>query len=248
MNFKDKVVLVTGSSRGIGRSTIEEFASLGANVIINYVNNEDMALELKNEVVSKYGVDALVVKCDVSKEEEVKDMVNTIISHFGRIDILVNNAAISMDDVIDNKTSEDFMKVLGVNLLGPFLTSKYIGRIMFNQKSGKIINITSTNGIDTYYKESMDYDASKAGLISLTHNLALEFSPYVNVNAIAAGWVNTDVNRELEPNFRDEQTSKILLNRFAESKEIAKTVVFLASDNASYINSSIIRVDGGYKG
>lgn len=248
MNFKDKVVLVTGSSRGIGRSTIEEFASLGANVIINYVNNEDMALELKNEVISKYGVDALVVKCDVSKEEEVKDMVNTIISHFGKIDILVNNAAISMDDVIDNKTSEDFMRVIGVNLLGPFLTSKYIGRIMFNQKSGKIINITSTNGIDTYYKESMDYDASKAGLISLTHNLALEFSPYVNVNAIAAGWVNTDVNRDLEPNFRDEQTSKILLNRFAESKEIAKTVVFLASDNASYINSSIIRVDGGYKG
>lgn len=248
MNFKDKVVLVTGSSRGIGRSTIEEFASLGANVIINYVNNEDMALELKNEVISKYGVDALIVKCDVSKEEEVKDMVNTIISHFGKIDILVNNAAISMDDVIDNKTSEDFMKVLGVNLLGPFLTSKYIGRIMFNQKSGKIINITSTNGIDTYYKESMDYDASKAGLISLTHNLALEFSPYVNVNAVAAGWVNTDVNRDLEPNFRDEQTSKILLNRFAESKEIAKTVVFLASDNASYINSSIIRVDGGYKG
>jgi len=248
MNFKDKVVLVTGSSRGIGRSTIEEFASLGANVIINYVNNEDMALELKNEVISKYGVDALVVKCDVSKEEEVKDMVNTIISHFGKIDILVNNAAISMDDVIDNKTSEDFMKVLGVNLLGPFLTSKYIGRIMFNQKSGKIINITSTNGIDTYYKESMDYDASKAGLISLTHNLALEFSPYVNVNAVAAGWVNTDVNKDLEPNFRDEQTSKILLNRFAESKEIAKTVVFLASDNASYINSSIIRVDGGYKG
>ena len=248
MNFKDKVVLVTGSSRGIGRSTIEEFASLGANVIINYVNNEDMALELKNEVVSKYGVDALVVKCDVSKEEEVKDMVNTIISHFGKIDILVNNAAISMDDVIDNKSSEDFMKVIGVNLLGPFLTSKYIGRIMFNQKSGKIINITSTNGIDTYYKESMDYDASKAGLISLTHNLALEFSPYVNVNAVAAGWVNTDVNKDLEPNFRDEQTSKILLNRFAESKEIAKTVVFLASDNASYINSSIIRVDGGYKG
>ena len=248
MNFKDKVVLVTGSSRGIGRSTIEEFASLGANVIINYVNNEDMALELKNEVISKYGVDALVVKCDVSKEEEVKDLVNTIISHFGKIDILVNNAAISMDDVIDNKTSEDFMRVIGVNLLGPFLTSKYIGRIMFNQKSGKIINITSTNGIDTHYKESMDYDASKAGLISLTHNLALEFSPYVNVNAIAAGWVNTDVNKDLEPNFRDEQTSKILLNRFAESKEIAKTVVFLASDNASYINSSIIRVDGGYKG
>lgn len=248
MNFKDKVVLVTGSSRGIGRSTIEEFASLGANVIINYVNNEDMALELKNEVISKYGVDALVVKCDVSKEEEVKDMVNTIISHFGKIDILVNNAAISIDDVIDNKTSDDFMRVIGVNLLGPFLTSKYIGRIMFNQKSGKIINITSTNGIDTYYKESMDYDASKAGLISLTHNLALEFSPYVNVNAVAAGWVNTDVNKDLEPNFRDEQTSKILLNRFAESKEIAKTVVFLASDNASYINSSIIRVDGGYKG
>ena len=248
MNFKDKVVLVTGSSRGIGRSTIEEFASLGANVIINYVNNEDMALELKNEVISKYGVDALVVKCDISTEEEVKDMVNTIISHFGKIDILVNNAAISMDDVIDNKTSEDFMRVIGVNLLGPFLTSKYIGRIMFNQKSGKIINITSTNGIDTYYKESMDYDASKAGLISLTHNLALEFSPYVNVNAVAAGWVNTDVNKDLEPNFRDEQTSKILLNRFAESKEIAKTVVFLASDNASYINSSIIRVDGGYKG
>lgn len=241
----NKCVLVTGSSRGIGRSTIIEFASHGYNVIINYVNNDDKASELCNYVKETYGVDAFTIKCDVSNEEEVKNMFDTIKAKFGKLDVLVNNAGISMDNNMEDKTASEFMRVLSVNLIGPFLTAKYARNIMDN---GSIINITSTNGIDTNYKESMDYDASKAGLISLTKNLALELSPSIRVNAIACGWVNTDVNVNLDPTFKENELSKILLNRFAESNEIAKVVYFLASDNASYINGSIIRVDGGYKG
>lgn len=241
----NKVVLVTGSSRGIGRSTIIEFASHGYDVVINYVNNENKAIELSNYVKETYNVDTLVIKCDVSNEEEVKNMISEISNKFDKLDVLVNNAGISIDNNLCEKSYSDFMKVLSVNLGGPFLVCKYAKDIM---KKGSIINITSTNGIDTNYKESMDYDASKAGLISLTKNLALELSPNIRVNAIACGWVNTDVNIDLEPSFKEKEMSKILLNRFAESNEIAKVVYFIASDDASYINSSIIRVDGGYKG
>ncbi|MBQ7140539.1 MAG: 3-oxoacyl-ACP reductase FabG [Bacilli bacterium] len=246
MNFNDKVALVTGSSKGIGRSTILEFARLGCNVVINYNNSEYEALELKEEVEKTYNVKALAIKCDISNEEEVKNMINEIINVFGKLDILVNNAGIAIDTTFEDKTVENFRRTLDVNLIGTFLVSKYASKSMLKNKYGKIINISSTNGIDTTYIESLDYDASKAGVISLTKNLASEFAPYINVNTIAPGWVMTEMNEELDEEFIKDETDKIMLGRFAKPEEIAKVITFLASDDASYINNAVIRVDGGF--
>ena len=239
------VALVTGSNRGIGASCIRAFAKEGANVVINYCHHEEEALELKKEIEEEYNVEALIVKCDVSNEEEVENMVNTITDYFGGIDILVNNAGVARDSLLLDKTVKEFKRVLDVNLLGTYLCSKYVGRIMLQQKKGKIINISSTNAIDTYYPESCDYDASKAGVISLTHNLAREFAPFINVNCVCPGWVKTAMSKGLSLDQVKEEKKKILLGRFAEAEEIAKVVVFLASSKANYINDSIIRVDGG---
>ena len=243
----EKTVLVTGSSKGIGASCIKEFAKNGYNVVINYLNNETSAKILKEEIEKEYNVKALAIKCDVSKEIEVKNMVETIINTFGKIDCLVNNAGIAIDTIFDDKNKENFLKILEVNLIGTFLVSKEVGKYMMNNKSGSIINISSTNGIDTVYPESLDYDASKAGVISLTKNLAKEYAPFIRVNSVAPGWVITEMNKNLDNEFVKEEESKILLNRFADPSEIAKVVYFLSTDNASYINGSIIRVDGGCK-
>jgi len=239
----NKVVLVTGSSIGIGRATIIEFASHGYDVVINYLTNEEKAYELKKYVEDNYRVRALCVKCDVSNESDVLNMISKIESELGKVDVLVNNAAIAIDTTFEDKTPDNFMKTLSVNLVGPFIVSKHIRSIM---KTGSIINVASTNGIDTYYPYSMDYDSSKAGLISLTHNLAVEFSPNIRVNAVAPGWVNTDMNKELDVEYIKEEQKKILLGRFAETDEIAKVIYFLASDDAKYINNEIIRIDGGF--
>lgn len=243
-----KTVLVTGSSKGIGRATIIEFAKLGYNVVINYFNSEKEALELKTLVQTKYNVKALVIKCDISNEKEVKLMIKEIIDKFKQIDILVNNAGIAIDNSIDLKNSKEFKKVLDVNLLGPYLVTKYASKYMLERKCGNIIFISSTNGIDTNYEYSIDYDASKAGVISLMKNFAIILSPHIRVNTIAPGWTNTEsVLIDLDESFRKKENSNILLNRFAEPNEIAKVVIFLASDLASYINNAVIRVDGGIK-
>ena len=173
-------------------------------------------------------------------------MVEEVLSKFGQIDVLVNNAGIAIDTMFEDKTVDNFRRTLDVNLIGTFLMGKYIGKIMFNQKTGRIINISSTNGIDTVYPESIDYDASKAGVLSLTKNLAIQYAPYVLVNTLAPGWVNTPMNQELDSEMIEAEEKKILLGRFALSEEIAHVVVFLASDKASYINASVLRVDGGF--
>lgn len=239
------VVLVTGSNRGIGASCIEEFAKLGANVVINYCHHKEEAEALERHIKENYEVEVLTIKCDISKEEEVEEMINTIIDTFGGIDILVNNAAVSRDSLLMDKNIKEFKRVLDVNVIGTYLCSKYAGRVMLEAKKGKIINIASTNAIDTYYPESCDYDASKAGVISLTHNFARELAPFINVNCICPGWVKTPMNKELSVEQVREEKRKILLGRFAEPEEIAKVVLFLASNKANYINDSIIRVDGG---
>lgn len=243
----NKTVLVTGGSRGIGKATIVEFAKKGYNVVINYFSSETDAVELKKEVEENYKVKALAIKADVSNEVEVKNMVSQVITEFGHIDCLVNNAGIAIDTVFEDKTKENFIKILNTNLIGPFLVSKEVGKYMLEKKYGNIINISSTNGIDTIYPESLDYDASKAGLISLTKNLALVYGPYIRVNSVAPGWVKTDMNKELDEEFIKQESEKIIVNRFAEPSEIAKVIVFLASDDASYINGEVIRVDGGCK-
>ena len=240
-------VLVTGSSRGLGKAIVIEYAKHGYDVIINYNNSKDKALELKNYVESNYKVKALVIGCDISKEEEIDNMIDEIYKEFGHLDILVNNASIALDQDFELKTKEDFMKTLETNLVGTYLLSKKIGLKMKEAKKGNIINISSTNGLETTYPESIDYDASKAGIISLNHNLANYFAPYIRVNTICPGWINTDMNKDLDEEFIKDETNKILLGRFAEPEEIAYLAYFLGTDKSSYINDSIIRIDGGVK-
>ncbi len=241
------MVLVTGSSSGLGSSIIEKYASNNYNCVINYFSHKEEANELKEKLEKKYNVKCLTIKADVSNDEEVKSMFDKIINEFNRIDVVVNNAGIALDTLFELKTKKDFMKTLEVNLYGTFNVSRVFGEYMYKQKHGSIINISSTNGIDTYYEFSMDYDASKAGVINLTHNLANKFAPYVRVNCICPGWVKTPMNKDLDDKFIKEETNKILLNRFAEPNEIANLVYFLSTEEASYINDSIIRIDGGIK-
>lgn len=234
-------VLVTGSSRGIGKSIIELFASNGHNVIINYnKSDKDYIKNIESTIKEKYKVDVISVKCDVSSEEEVKYMFDIIKKHFSKLDCIVNNAGIAKDSRIEEKSSEEFLSVIKVNLLGTFLVSKYGCRLM---DKGSIINIASNN-VTHGYIESCDYDASKAGVIALTHDFAKELAPNIRVNCVSPGWINTDMNKDLFESFKKEEEEKILLKRFGEAKDIANTVYFLATNE--YINDEIIKVDGGY--
>ena len=243
-----KVALVTGSSKGIGKEIIKELARSGYDVVINYNNSKEEAYAL-NEEVSKYNVKSLVVKCDVSNEDEVKNMIEEIHSQMGSVDILVNNAAVNYNDFFYKKTVEDFKRTMDVNVLGAFLVSKYVSKDMINNKWGRIINISSTNGINTYYPVCFDYDASKAALISLTHNMAIEFAPYINVNAITPGFIGTESELEgMDEEFIKNEEEKILVKRMGTPSDVAKLVKFLISDDASFINNSVIRVDGGQYG
>ena len=245
MNITNKVALITGASRGIGASIARNLASHNCNICINYKNSYEEAIKLKKEIENKYNIKVLAIKADITKEEEIINMVDKIINEFGKIDILINNAGIAIDSIIEDKDIKNIHKILDTNLIGPFLISRYVAKYMLEQKEGNIINISSTNGIDTYYSYSLDYDASKAGLISLTHNLAENYSPYIRVNAIAPGWVKTEMNKELDEDYIKEEKNKIYLGRFANPEEIAKVVTFLASSDSSYINNEVIRVDGG---
>lgn len=240
-----KVVLITGASRGVGRSTAIKYAQNNYDVVINYNNSYDKARELGDYLVSTYGIEVMIVKANISNEVEVKDMVDKVISKFGNIDVLVNNASIAIDSDFISKDSNSFNEILNTNLVGTFLVSKEVSKYMKDNRSGIIINVSSTNGIDSMYVESLEYDASKAGVISLTHNLAEYLKPYVRVNCVCPGWVNTDMNKDLDSSYIEQENKRIMLNRFAEPEEIANVIYFLATEGASYINNSIIKVDGG---
>lgn len=242
----NKNVLVTGGTRGIGEAISREFAQNGYDIIINFVNSEEKANNLKKELEEKFNVKVLPIKADISNEEECKELVRKSIDEFGKIDVLVNNAGIVIDKEFEDRTIEDWKQTLNVNLIAPFVLTKLVGKEMLKQKSGAIINISSTNGLNTYYPTSVDYDASKSGLISLTYDSAVQFAPFVRVNAIAPGWVNTEMNKELPEDFVKDETERILVKRFAEPEEIAKVVTFLASEEASFVNSAVIKVDGGW--
>mgnify|MGYP003301017094 CR=1 FL=1 len=233
-----KVALITGGSKGIGKAIAIEFAKAGLDVVINYNKHEEDAFDLVDMIIEEYEVNAMAIKCDVSSEEEVEAMINQIIDIFDNIDILVNNASICKDSLFLDKSVKAFKRILDVNLIGTYLCSKYVGKVMLENKKGRIINISSTNAIDTYYPESCDYDASKAGVISLTHNMAREFAPNISVNCVCPGWVKTDMNKDLPKDLVEEETGKIYLKRFAEPEEIANVVEFLASDKSSYGNST----------
>ncbi len=242
----EKTVLITGAATGIGRATAKKFASNGWNVVIHYFNSEEDAKELSRELLNKYNIKTYLYKADIREEKEVIDMVSDIEENFDHITSLINNAAISFDCSIEDKTVTNFKKIIDTNIIGPFLMSKYVGKRMFNRSNCSIINIASTNGIDTYYVESMDYDATKAALISLTHNLSLQYAPNVRVNCVAPGWVATDfVSNNIDDYYKRQEEDKIFSKRFAKPEEIANVIYFLASEEASYINNEVIRVDGG---
>ena len=240
-----KVVLITGASRGIGKATAIEFAKKGYNVVINYVSNDDAAKKLKKYLTENYDTDVMTCKCDVSDEVKVKEMVKQAIDYFGKIDVLVNNAGIAIDTTFDDKTVENFRKILDVNLIGPFIVSREVGKYMLEQKSGSIVNVSSDDAYEGYYEFSLDYDASKAGLINLTHNLSKYFAPYIRVNAVAPGWIETEMNSLLDKEQMNEIENKYYLRRLGRTEEVAKAIYFLASDDASYINNEVLRVDGG---
>ena len=237
-----KNVLITGASRGLGASIAKIFAKNGDNIIINYNKSFDSANLLKKELEDKYNSKVLLVRADISLENEVKNMFDAIKKEFNSIDILINNAGVAIDSSLEEKSADEFMKVISVNLLGTFLVTKYAINLM---NIGSIINISSTNGIDTGYIESVDYDSSKAGVIALTHDFAKYLAPKIRVNCVAPGWINTDMNNDLFIDFKKNQLKKIGLKRFASCDEIANVVYFLASDEAKYINDAVIRVDGG---
>lgn len=242
----NKTVLVTGGTRGIGEAIVREFAKKGYDIIINYVNSNEKAMKLKEELENVYPIKVLPIQADISNEIAVSNMMDRVMKEFGRIDVLVNNAGIVIDKEFEDRTVEDWRKTLEINLIAPFVLTKKIGQEMMKQKNGAIINISSTNGMDTYYPSSVDYDASKSGLISLTYDSAVQFAPYVRVNCVAPGWVNTEMNKELPEDFVREESERILVKRFGEPEEIAKVVAFLASEDASFINSTVIKVDGGW--
>ena len=242
--MNNKVVLVTGSSRGIGRATAIEFSSRGYNVVINYNNSENEANNLKEYIQKSYNVEALSIKCDISSEEKVKNMISQIIEKFGRIDVLVNNAGIVFDRSFEKITIEEFEKTLKVNVIGAFIVAREVSKYM--KKGSSIVNVSSTSGTKVISPENLDYNISKIGLQSLTRDLAFQFKPNIRVNAIAIGWADTDMNKDLPSDYIEEEMKKIYLERFSRPEEIAKTIYFLASDESSYINGEIINIDGGY--
>jgi len=243
-----KVVLITGGNRGIGKKTAQIFAENNFDVVITYNTQKDLAQKVQKEIES-FGVVCFIKKCDISNESDVKSLFDDVIKKFNKIDVLVNNAGIAIDTLFCDKTAENFKKTLDVNLVGTFLVSKYFGEEMFKQKSGKIVNIASTNGINTYFPMCLDYDASKAGIISLTHNLAMQFSPYINVNCVAPGFIATESEiKDMDNDFIKSEEEKIFKKRAGTEEDVANLIFFLSSDKADFINSEVIRIDGGMYG
>lgn len=242
--LKGKCAIVTGASRGIGKAIALKLASLGANIVINYRSNEKEALEVENEI-KNMGVEALCIKGDISKAEEVESLISAAKEKFGAIDIMVNNAGITKDTLILRMKEEDFDTVIDVNLKGVFNCLKTITPVMVRQKYGKIINLSSVVGISGNAGQ-VNYSASKAGVIGMTKSLAKEVgSRGINVNAIAPGFIETDMTDVLGDKYKDEIKKNIPLKKLGKPEDVANVVAFLASENSDYITGQVIHVDGG---
>lgn len=246
MKLKDKVAIITGSSRGIGKAIAILFAKEGAKVVVNYNRSEREALNVADEI-ERLGSEVITYQADVSNPEQVREMIDRTIGKFGRVDILVNNAGIVIPKEFSRITVEDWRKTFDVNVLGVFLCSQTVSPFMLKQKYGKIVNISSIRGLGHCGRTGIfDYNVSKASVINFTKTLAKELSPFVNVNSVAPGWVETEMNKKIGPELRETETEKTYLKRFAKPEEIASAVLFLASDDASYITGQVLIVDGGY--
>lgn len=243
--LKGKVALITGSVRGIGKAISLCFAKAGADIVINYTSDRSET-DAKNlvEEIKQMGVKALAIKADISKSEEAKSLITEAIKNFGKLDILVNNAGITKDMLLLRMTEQEFDKVIEVNLKGVFNCTKEASRAML-KAGGSIINMTSVVGLSGNAGQS-NYAASKAGVIGFTKSVAKEFAgKKLRVNAIAPGFIETDMTHVLADKVKEDVMRNIPMKRFGASDEVAKVALFLASDLSSYVTGEVIRVDGG---
>lgn len=244
LNLKGKTALITGGSRGIGRAIAIELSKQGANVVITYINNEVNAKEVIAEV-EKSNVRGLAIKADVSNEKDINDMIEIVNNEFEYVDILVNNAGITKDNLLLRMKLEEWDDVISTNLRGAYLCTKAVARGMLKKKSGKIVNIASVVGISGNAGQG-NYSASKAGIIGFTKSIAKELgSRGINVNAVAPGFVETDMTNILNDKIKDEMINGIPLKRAGKPEDIANVVAFLCSEKSDYITGQVINVDGG---
>jgi len=242
--LKGKTAIVTGAAKGIGKAIAIKLASLGANIVLNYRSSEEAAIKVEEEIIG-YGVEVLRVKGDISKLDDVENLINLAKEKFNKIDIMVNNAGITKDTLILRMKEEDFDSVIDVNLKGVFNCLKTITPVMVKQKSGKIINLSSVVGI-VGNAGQVNYAASKAGVIGMTKSLAKEVgSRGITVNAVAPGFIETDMTEVLGDKLKEEAKKSLPLKRLGKPEDVANVVAFLASEESNYVTGQVINVDGG---
>lgn len=239
-----KTVLITGGTRGIGKETAKIYAKKGYNLVLNYVSDKTNVEEIRKQM-SELGAEVLMVKADVSKADEVDKMIEQAIEKFKKIDVLVNNAGITKDGLLLRMSEDDFDKVVEINLKGTYLVTKAVIKYMMKQKQGSIINLTSVVGV-TGNAGQCNYAASKAGVIGFTKSVAKEVaSRKIRVNAVAPGFIKTDMTEVLQDDIKEKINEQIPLKRMGEASEVAKLIYFLGSEDSSYITGQVINVDGG---
>jgi len=244
INLNGKTAIITGSGRGIGKAVALRLAALGANVVVNGTAESGSADGTAKEIIAAGG-EALVVKCDISKYADAEELIKKTLDKYGSIDILINNAGITKDNLIMRMSESDFDDVIATNLKGAFNCTKAVCRSMMKQRGGAIVNMTSVVGVMGNAGQA-NYAASKAGMIGLTKSTAKEFaSRGITCNAIAPGFTQSDMTDKLPENIRDEYLNAIPLGTFAQPDDIANAVVFLVSDMAKYITGQVLHVDGG---
>lgn len=242
--LRKKTALITGASRGIGRAIALELGKHGANIAVNYAGNEKKAQEVVDELL-QLGVKAFKIQADVSNESNVKEMIKEVIKQFGGLDILVNNAGVTKDNLLMRMKEAEFDQVINTNLKGVFLCTKAVTRQMMKQKAGRIVNVASIVGVSGNPGQA-NYVAAKAGVIGLTKTTAKELaSRNILVNAVAPGFISTDMTDALTEEQRDEMLSMIPLARLGMPEDVARVVRFLASSDANYITGQTIHIDGG---
>ncbi len=247
MRLKDKIALVTGSSRGIGRAVALAYAKEGAKVVVNYTSNEKAANEVV-EAIKKMDSQAIAIKADVAKKSDAQRLVQAGIDEFGRLDVLVNNAGFGRPAMMLKMAEDQWDQVIGIHLKGVFLCSQAAARQMKEQNSGKIINVSSVAGVVGTVGQ-INYSAAKGGVISMTKSMARELARYnICVNVISLGIVATDMTEKIrtDEKLREIYMNRILLKRFAEPEDISPAFVFLASDESNYVTGQLLCVDGGY--
>ena len=245
LRLKDKVALITGASRGIGSAIARRFAAEGAKVVVNYNVSEEKASQLVQEIKNNGG-QAITVKADVSKSEDVKQLVKKTVEEYGRIDILVNNAGVMFQQTFLDAPEAVWDKTIDINLKGAYLCSKEVAPIMLKQKKGKIINISSNSGL--YHPSAMrfvEYVVSKSGMNGLTKTLALKLGPYINVNAICPGWIKTEMVADTDPELEKKLIEETALKRFGTPDEVANAALYLASDESDFVTGELHIVAGG---